>query len=161
MRRLLVVALMGVTLPLSAFAQVADPPTERVDAVPISGRAAAAIVDSFHTALVHMDSEAALTLLADDVVIYEAGRVEHSKAEYASHHLKADIAYAAAVRSLVLDRRGGAAGDLAWIASERRTTGRFNDKPVDQLTTESMMLRKDATGWRITHIHWSSRKAPG
>ena len=31
---------------------------------------------------------------------------------------------------------------------------------VNRLTTETMVLKRHADGWRIHHIHWSSR-APG
>jgi hypothetical protein len=36
----------------------------------------------------------------------------------------------------------------------------FNGRPVDRLTVETMLLRRHADGWRIQHIHWSSRAAP-
>jgi ketosteroid isomerase-like protein len=29
---------------------------------------------------------------------------------------------------------------------------------VNSITLETMVLRRDADGWRIVHIHWSSRK---
>lgn len=121
---------------------------------------AAGVVDAFHKALSSNDIAAALTLLADDVVIYEGGRVERSKAEYASHHAPADAAYAAAVPSTLLKRTAWADGATAWIISESRAAGRYKEKAVDQLTTESIVLRKTPTGWRVAHIHWSSRAAP-
>ena len=31
-------------------------------------------------------------------------------------------------------------------------------KPVDLVSTETMILEKTAAGWRVKHIHWSSRK---
>jgi ketosteroid isomerase-like protein len=120
---------------------------------------AARVVDAFHAALSKNDANAALALLADDVLIFEGGYVERSKAEYASHHLGADAAFASAVPSTLMRRSGAANGDAAWIASESRTTGHYKDKAVDRLSTESMVLKKDAAGWRIVHIHWSSRSA--
>jgi hypothetical protein len=41
--------------------------------------------------------------------------------------------------------------------TEGRTTGRFNDRAVDRLTAETMVLTRGTDGWRIRHIHWSSR----
>jgi ketosteroid isomerase-like protein len=117
---------------------------------------AANVVDAFRAALSRGDGPAALSLLADDVLILEAGGAERSKAEYAAHHLEADMAFATAVPERVGQRAGMAAGDLAWIASEGRSTGRFNDKPVDRITAETMVLRRERRGWLITHIHWSS-----
>ena len=33
-------------------------------------------------------------------------------------------------------------------------------KPLDRVTTETMILRRDRSGWKIVHIHWSSGAAP-
>ena len=115
---------------------------------------AAKVVDAFHAALAGQDTAAAAALLSDSALIFEAGYVERSKAEYASHHLGADAAYAS-----VVPTSGFAEGDVAWIASETRTTGTYKDKPVDRLSTETMILKQEASGWRIVHIHWSSRAA--
>lgn len=121
---------------------------------------AAAVVDAFHAALKQGDTAAALALLAPEVMIFEEGGAERSRAEYESHHLGADAAFAAASESTVARRSGWAAGDVAWITSEGRTTGQFNGRAVDRLTVETMVLKRHAEGWRIHHIHWSSR-APG
>ncbi len=120
---------------------------------------AAKVVDAFHAALARKDTTGAAILLSDSALIFEGGYVECSKAEYASHHLGADAAYAAAVPTSLVSRSGFADGDMAWIASETRTTGTYKDKPVDRLSTETMILRKEVSGWRIVHIHWSSRAA--
>ena len=120
---------------------------------------AAKAVDAFHAKLVSGDAAAAAALLADDALIFESGHAERSRAEYASHHAGADAAYAAAVPSRLTRRNGLVDGDTAWIVSESRATGKYKDKPVDRVTTETMILRKTAEGWRIAHIHWSSRAA--
>ncbi|MBU0557872.1 MAG: nuclear transport factor 2 family protein, partial [Alphaproteobacteria bacterium] len=106
------------------------------------------------------DTAGALALMAPDVMIFEEGGAERSRDEYASHHLGSDAAFAAASEATVTRRSGWADGDIAWIASEGRTTGQFNGRAVDRLTTETMVLKRHADGWRIHHIHWSSR-APG
>lgn len=118
---------------------------------------AAATVDAFHAALKAGDTAAALALLAPEVMIFEEGGAERSRDEYASHHLGSDAAFAAASEATVTRRSGWADGDVAWITSEGRTTGRFNGRAVDRLTTETMVLKRHADGWRIHHIHWSSR----
>ena len=118
--------------------------------------AAASVVDAFHTALEHGDTAGALALLADDVLIFESGEAERSKAEYAQHHLAADAAFSAAVPATRVRRVARASADSAWVASESRTTGQFNGRPIDSLSVETMVLRHEADGWRITHIHWSS-----
>lgn len=118
---------------------------------------AAAVVDAFHAALKQGDAAAALTLLDPEAMIFEEGGAERSREEYASHHLGADAAFAAATEATVARRSGRADGDVAWITSEGRTTGQFNGRAVDRLTVETMVLRRHADGWRIHHIHWSSR----
>lgn len=118
---------------------------------------AATAVDAFHAALKAGDTAAALALMAPEVMIFEEGGAERSRDEYASHHLGADVAFAAASEATVARRAGWADGDIAWVTSEGRTTGQINGRAVDRLTTETMVLKRHAGGWRIHHIHWSSR----
>jgi ketosteroid isomerase-like protein len=120
---------------------------------------AAATVDSFHAALRRGDTRAAAALLADDALIFEEGRAERSKAEYALRHLDADAAYSKAVRGERVRRIGDAAGDMAWIATEGRSKGRFRGNDVNRVTDETMVLRRIGGAWRIVHIHWSSAQS--
>jgi ketosteroid isomerase-like protein len=125
--------------------------------LPDAARAAAATVDAFHGALRRGDAQAALALVADDAIVFEDGRVERTKAEYALHHAGADAAFSRAVSAKRLGRTGQATADLAWIASESRTKGRFKGQDVDRIMIETMVLRRDPKGaWKIVHIHWSS-----
>lgn len=119
-------------------------------------RQPAAAVDAFHSALGQGDTAAALRLLANDALIYESGRAERSKAEYAAHHLAADAAFAKSTRRSVSRRAGRVAGGLAWIATETRTAGNYKAKSINSTGTETMLLRRERAGWRIVHIHWSS-----
>ncbi|MDP9421404.1 MAG: nuclear transport factor 2 family protein [Pseudomonadota bacterium] len=128
----------------------------RVGAVASSARPAAAAVDAFHAALRSGNTKAALSHLAENALIYEAGGVERGRQEYASHHLGADSAFSQAVPSTVTRRAGEAVGNIAWIATEGRTTGTFKGKAVDRVTTETMVLRRQGNAWKIVHIHWSS-----
>lgn len=133
---------------------------QAVGSVAAEAADAALAVDAFHAALKDGDTAGALTFLAPDVMIFEEGGAERSRDEYASHHLGSDAAFAAASQATVTRRAGWADGDVAWVTTEGRTTGQFNGRAVDRLTTETMVLKKQADGWRIHHIHWSSR-APG
>jgi hypothetical protein len=99
-----------------------------------------------------------LVRIADDALIFEGGGVERSKAEYAAHHLAADATFSQAVPSTLTRREGHAIGAMAWIASEGRTTGTYLGKPIDQVTAETMILRRVGRDWKIVHIHWSSAK---
>ncbi len=154
-------ATLAVLFATPAFAQDhAHGHTQAAGSVAAGAADAAMAVDAFHAALKAGDTAAALALMGPDVMIFEDGGAERSRDEYASHHLGSDAAFAAASEATVARRSGWADGDIAWITSEGRTTGQFSGRAVDRLTTETMVLKRHANGWRIHHIHWSSR-APG
>jgi ketosteroid isomerase-like protein len=122
---------------------------------------AIAVVEAFHDALKNGYAEVALDQLRSDAIVYEEGNVERTRAEYATAHLRADMEFSAAVPRTMLGRKSGRVGDLAWVITRGRVTGRFQDRDVDRLTTETMILmRNNAGAWRIVHIHWSSKAAP-
>lgn len=147
-------ALLVLAAPLSAHET--HPKAAEVGALPVSARGAAATVDAFHAALDRGDTRTAASLLATDALIFESGGAERSKAEYAAHHLPADAEFSRAVSSIVTRRAGSSSGGMAWIASEGRTTGTYKGKALDLVTTETMVLRRTGSAWKITHIHWSS-----
>jgi ketosteroid isomerase-like protein len=122
--------------------------------------AAAATIDAFHAALRAGETAKAAALLADDVLVFEAGAAEASKAIYSAEHLAADAAFAKTAEETVLRRSGQSGGGMAWIASEGLTRTRRGDAVVERLTAESMILRRTTGGWRIVHVHWSSRPKP-
>jgi ketosteroid isomerase-like protein len=122
----------------------------------LSARPAAAVVDAFHAALRQGNTKTALSHLAENALIFEAGGVERGRQEYASHHLGADSAFSQAVPGKVTRRAGEAMGNVAWIATEGRTSGTYRGKAIDQVTTETMVLRRAGKAWKIVHIHWSS-----
>lgn len=128
--------------------------------LPAELEAPAQAVDGFHAALARGDTEAAIAFLAEDALVYESGGVERGSAEYAAHHLGADAAFAQAVPSQVLRRTGALRGTTAWLTSEGRVTGTYNDRALDRITTETIILEHDGAAWRIVHIHWSSAAAP-
>lgn len=117
---------------------------------------AAETVDSFQKRLAQGDTRGAAQLLDPAVLIYESGGAEKSRDEYASHHLQSDSAFLKQAEVRQLSRTGNAVGDFAWVAteSEIKITG---TKPMDLITTETMVLQREADGWRVTHIHWSSQ----
>lgn len=116
-------------------------------------------LDSFQAALAVGDKDAALARLAPEVVIFESGGAELSRDEYAHHHLEGDMEYLAATKTERIDRRSGSSGDLVWVLTRSKTTGTFRGKPVAMLGVESALLARSADGWRIVHLHWSSRPA--
>lgn len=122
-------------------------------------REALAVVEAFDAALERGDGAAALALMSEDALVLEQGGAERSRARYAAEHLESDMAFSRATQGAVIRRAGCSAGEVAWIGTESRVRGRFRDKDVDRLTAETMVLRRTRDGWRVVHIHWSSRAA--
>jgi mono/diheme cytochrome c family protein/ketosteroid isomerase-like protein len=112
---------------------------------------------ALHEALSSADASKVKVLLDPKVLILESGGAERSWAEYAAHHLKADMDFLKTVTYKLQRQTGDTVGDLAWVASEARMTGKSKDKPVDIQSTETLVLKKAAAGWKVVHIHWSSR----
>lgn len=111
-----------------------------------SAEAAAAAVDRFSAALSAGDFDEVRALLDPDVIILESGGAEHSAAEYLGGHAKADAEFLKGAQHILKRRVGRASDGLAWIASES-----------EPASTETMVLRSGEDGWKIVHIHWSSR----
>lgn len=114
------------------------------------------VVREFHAALAGGDSLRALEHLHPDVVVYEGGHAE-SLAEYRSGHLRSDIMFAAAVRREITADAVTLWHDAALYTAETHTTGRWRDREIDSHATETIVLVRTGDGWRIRHIHWSSR----
>ena len=119
----------------------------------------AAAVEAFSAALIKGDAAAASQLLDPAITIFESGWIERSRQEYAAHHMAEDTKFLRSATVTRLSRVGERIGDSAWIATEARITSSAGAKPVDIVSTETMVLHKTAAGWRIVHIHWSSRSA--
>jgi ketosteroid isomerase-like protein len=117
----------------------------------------AAAVDRYHHAMSAGDSAAALALLTEDAVVLESGGLE-TRAEYRSHHLPSDIAFARTVRSERSPVRVTVKGDAAWAFSTSTSQGEFNGRPVNSMGAELMVLVRTSEGWKIAAIHWSARR---
>ena len=131
--------------------RTAPEPAEDVAAVAVSH------AEAFQRALATGDEASVGNLLAPEVLIYESGGQESSREEYMSHHMKGDMAFLAKSQLQVIERKRGASGNLAWVATRSRITGVHRDKPVDIYSTESLVFERKPEGWRIVHVQWSSR----
>lgn len=141
--RLLLAAVLSLALVPPSFAAAAADPV--------------ATADALGAALAAGDESAVQNLLDEDVLIYEMGGQESSRNEYAAHHLKGDIAFMATMKTQPLERVHSIAGDLAVVNTRSRLAGTRGGKPLELLSTETLVMKRSAQGWRITHIHWSSR----
>lgn len=130
----------------------------RLDVDP-TATAAVAVVERFSMALAAGDIERAVADLDPRVLILESGGVEQSRDEYLAGHAKADAGFLKDAHITLKHRSARASGDLVWVASE---SGIHAMKGADMMmidSTETMVLRRNANGWKIVHIHWSSRRA--
>jgi len=118
--------------------------------------AVSAVVSAFHAGLRAGDAAAVMQLIADDALILEAGGVE-TRAEYGKNHLPADIEFEKVVTSTRGPVRLVVNGSSAWATTSSEYRGTFQGRAIDSLGIELMVLSRDASGWRIRAIHWSSR----
>jgi len=135
--------------------------TPKLD-VPASAKAAATIVDRFFAALSSGNLAQAGALLDPNVIILESGGAEHSAAEYLGGHAKGDAQFLKGSHHVLSRRTARTTGDVAWVASESELHVEKDGKPSTLASTETMVLQSGKDGWKIVHIHWSSRvKKPG
>ena len=135
---------------------VATQPNEPV-VVQFSGleHPAAKAVQNFHAALKAGDTEAVTRLLASEVVIYEGGAVERSRAEYQSHHMAADMAFLKEMSIEPLEHHVQVQGDSAVSLARTKVSGRYKGKAIAHTGMETITLQQRNGNWQITHIHWS------
>jgi ketosteroid isomerase-like protein len=114
-------------------------------------------VDAFHAALKRKDTAAALSLLDRGLVVFEFGVVDPTVEAYAFAHLPFDIDVAAVSNWDIQSRRVGGEGDERWVLTTYHVTGKQSDgTAIDQITLETMILRRTAGLFRIVHMHWST-----
>jgi len=131
--------------------------TAAADAIPAVAKPAVTAVEQFSTALQAGDLKRAGSLLAEDVLILESGGAERSKTEYLDGHAKHDAEFLKDAHVQLKRRTARVSGDLTWVGSESELHTTKDGKPLILLSTETMVLKRTAQGWRIVHIHWSSR----
>lgn len=119
---------------------------------------AVATVDRFTTALAAGDLIKVAAELDPNVLILESGGAERSAAEYLGGHAKGDVAFLKSARRELLRRIARVSDDFAWVASESELHTQRDGKPLTLLSTETMLLQRRTSVWKIVHIHWSSRK---
>jgi ketosteroid isomerase-like protein len=96
--------------------------------------------------------------LDPNVLILESGGAERSAAEYLGGHARSDAEFLKTAHQQLRRRTAHASGDFAWVASESELHLQKDGKPVTVLSTETMLLQRSGSAWKIVHIHWSSRK---
>lgn len=115
-----------------------------------------AVVTEFSEALAAGDSARAVTYLHPDLIVYEGGHAETLE-KYRAHHMGSDMAFLSAVDETTTAERLDVYGETALYLSEYKMSGTYRDREVDLHGTETLVLLRTPDGWKIRHIHWSSR----
>jgi ketosteroid isomerase-like protein len=118
---------------------------------------AVAVVERFSNALGAGDLEAAARELDPKVLILESGGAERSRDEYLSGHAGHDAEFLKGAQITLKHRVAHASGSFAWVASESEIHAMKGEDMLKIASTETMLVRKSEAGWKIVHIHWSSR----
>ena len=117
------------------------------------------VVDAFSAAIKAVRIDEAAKLLDPQVLILESGSSERSRDEYLREHAIADAAFMQTAQQQLRYRQAQVEGNLAWVGTESILQRMQEGKTITLLSTETMVLKKTAQGWKIVHIHWSSRPA--
>lgn len=139
-----------------AHAQHTKPSAAAMD-VPDAALPAVEIVDQFDKALASGDLKTVGNLLDPAVLILESGSAERSREEYLGHHAIADAAFLKGAHQQIKRRIARISGEMAWVGTESELHATKDGKATTTLSTETMVLKRTPQGWRIVHIHWSSR----
>lgn len=124
-------------------------------------KAATQVVDSFMADIATGQFEAARQLMTPDAVVLANAQVLGDRDGYINGPAKRDAAaLGATTQRELLHRNVKLGADLGWVVSEKRLHGTPPGAQTarDILVTETMLLSRTASGWKIAHIHWSTRQ---
>ncbi|MCU7555399.1 nuclear transport factor 2 family protein [Alteromonas sp. ASW11-19] len=113
------------------------------------------VVLSFHKALRDQDKVIAKSLLSDNVIIVEGGRVERSAQEYASHHMLSDMKFLSTLTSELVEHTVKEYSDSATSLTVSVNTA---ESGKIYRSYETAVLTKRDGKWKIAHLHWSTAK---
>lgn len=145
----------------AAPASVATPQVQDAQVSPAAS-AAVQVVDSFMADLAGGKLEAARQLMTPDAVVLANAQVLGDRDGYINGPAKNDsAALRATTQRELLHRNVKVGADLGWVVSEKRLRGTAPGEQTarDIVVTETMLLSRTAGGWKIAHIHWSTRQA--
>ena len=159
------------SMPASAQSQPAAPaPTTAVVATPAAQPAAitiapaaaeaVAVLNAYMGALANGQFDVARNFMAPSAVVLRDGRVLGSRDTYFAGDARTDAALLHDAQRDLLRRDAKAGDGLALVLSEKRLRTSAGGKSTAQLVTETALLVKTPEGWKIAHLHASSRPVP-
>lgn len=120
--------------------------------------AAEGVVNTFMADLASGQLDAARQLMTTDAIVMANGIVLGDRDGYFNGPAKGDIEALRNTQRELLHRSVKTGGDMGWVVSEKRVRHAGTDQgPREIVVTETMLLAKTAGGWKISHIHWSTR----
>ena len=171
----LICLVMSVAVVTSAAAQpsakpkpaASESPTVATSGMPVfvqniapSAADAVKVVNAFSAAIKSAKLDEAGAQLDPKVLILESGSSERSRDDYLHEHAIEDAAFMQSTQQQLRYRQAQAEGNVAWVGTESILQTVKDKKTILLLSTETMVLKKTTQGWKIVHIHWSSRPAP-
>jgi hypothetical protein len=156
------VAAGAFTAPVESLASASMPDTKPADrgAEHVTPEAldAIAVVDAFDAASAGGCPERAARLLDPGVVVVVDGRVAGTREDYLALLAGQAPALPRQEERQLLRRQARAGLALAWVVSERAMCP---SEPVadGRIETETIVLSRSAEGWKILHLHRSTRAA--
>ena len=142
-----------------AFAQSTQPATAQAGQSAAQNEATK-VVDEFMAALSNNQLEAARQAMTPNAVVIANGLVLGTRDGYIDGAAEADAVAMKSVRSRELMHRDSQVGaQVGWVVSEKRMVGEAAGQMRAMVLTETFLLAKTPSGWKISGIHWSSRAA--
>ena len=140
-----------------AFAQSTPTPAASTQS---AENEATGVVDAFLAALSNGQLEAARQSMTPGAVVIANGTVLGTRDGYIDGAAKADAVAMKSVRSRELVHSDVLVGaQHGWVVNEKRMIGEGAGQLRAMVVTETFLLTKTASGWKIRGIHWSSRNA--
>ena len=148
------------TAPTLAPAPAAQPAAQSAITIAPAAAEPVAVLNAYMGALANGQFDAARNFMAPNAVVLRDGRVLGSRDTYFAGDARTDAALLHGAQRDLLRRDAKAGDGLALVLSEKRLRTSAGGKSTDQLVTETALLVKTPEGWKIAHLHASSRAAP-
>jgi len=159
-RSFLLASSLALATVAAGFAQAQSaPPTPSHTASTTPANAAVQVVNDFMAALATGHLEVARQLMAPDATVVANGQVLGNRDSYIDGAAKGDAAALRTVERVLVHRDAQIGADTGWVLSEKRVRAAGKPDGPSEAVIETMLLARTAAGWKITHIHWSTRKA--
>ena len=121
--------------------------------------AAVQVVNDFMAALADGQLDAARQFMAPNAMVVANGQVLGNRDGYIDGAAKGDAAALKTVERVLVHRDAQVAADTAWVLSEKRVRAAGAPDGPSEPVFETMLLARTSSGWKISHIHWSTRPA--